>query len=442
MKLNAVLLAVTTLLLFSFNLQAQEFNRAKLDDFFNRIETNNKGMGSFSIFENGKEVYQKTIGYADIDKKQKANTKTKYRVGSISKTFTAVIILQLIEEGKLRFDTKLNQFYPSVPNADNITIRQLLRHRSGIHNFTNAKDYTEWMEQAISKKDLVKKISSHDPAFEPDQKAGYSNSNYVLLAFITEDIEKKFFDKIFEERIIRKCQLKNTTIGGKINTDKNEALSYSMLGDWQTATETDMSVPIGAGSVISTPTDLNIFFHKLFNENVISKTHLDSMIDMQDKYGMGIFEYPYHDDKLYGHTGGIDGFQSQSAYMPSKKITVSYIANGVAWPRNNIIKGAMKIYFGEEYELPDFAASYSPTEAELKSQTGIYSTPSFPLKLTITSKNGKLLAQGTGQPQFALEAVAKNKYKFDAAGLKITFKPDDNSLLLKQGGMEFTLKKE
>jgi D-alanyl-D-alanine carboxypeptidase len=111
-------------------------------------------------------------------------------------------------------------------------------------------------------------------------------------------------------------------------------------------------------------------------------------------------------------------------------------------PVNDIMIGALSIYFGKDYDLPVFTPSFEVSEEDLESYTGVYSTPSFPLKITITRKGKTLIAQATGQPSFPLEATARHAFKFDQAGLTMEFMPTDNKMSFKQGGMAFELTKE
>ncbi|MEM6738328.1 MAG: serine hydrolase, partial [Bacteroidota bacterium] len=138
-------LATFLLLTGSFYAFTQQFDTSKLGKFLDLVEENERGMGSLSIFKDGEEVYQKSIGYSSLSDRKKANEKTSYRIGSISKTFTASIIMQLIVEKRLSLETKLADYFPEIPNANSITIAYLLRHRSGIFNFTNSKDFADWM---------------------------------------------------------------------------------------------------------------------------------------------------------------------------------------------------------------------------------------------------------------------------------------------------------
>ncbi|MCK4639870.1 MAG: beta-lactamase family protein [Candidatus Marinimicrobia bacterium] len=437
MKRKLTLLA---LFLLTFGINAQTFNKAKMDSLFKRIESNEKGMGSISIFKNEDEIYQNSFGFADIENKIRATKKTKYRIGSVSKTFTATIIMQLIDEKKLSLYTKLADFYPEIPNAKEITIEQLLRHRSGLYNFTNSEDYQNRMVKPHSKSEVLEIFIENGTVFKPDEKAEYSNTNYVLLSYIAEKIEHKEYSEILIKRIIDPCSLKNTYYGGQINTTENEALSYTKLAAWELATETDMSVPVGAGGIVSNSTDLNIFYNHLFNGKLISDNSLNKMKKIVDDYGIGMFKL--FDKKAYGHTGGIDEFQSTASYFPKDSTLIAYISNGVVMPKREITVSALKIYYNEEYTLPEFKPSLKLKIEDLDQYLGVYSSSTNPLKITISKDSTVLIAQATGQPSFPLEAYELHKFKFAPAMLKFKFIPEENKMILKQGGGEFELIKE
>ena len=163
---------------------------------------------------------------------------------------------------------------------------------------------------------------------------------------------------------------------------------------------------------------------------------------MEDDYGLGMFQVPFYDKKAFGHNGAIDGFQSNAYFFPVENVSVVFTANALAMPINDIMIGALSIYFGKEYKLPDFKPALQLKPEELDKFLGVYSSPSFPLKVTITKEDNLLFGQATGQPSFPLEAYEKDKFKFDQAGLKLEFIPKDNKMILRQGGGEFELTKE
>lgn len=127
-------------------------------------------MGSVSVFRNGQEVYAKAVGFRDAEKKILADVHTRYRIGSITKTFTTVLIMKAVEKGKLSLDDKLSKWFPQIGNADDISIRLMLRHRSGIANFTNDSGYVKWNVQHTSKEELLARIIRAGNGFKPGEK--------------------------------------------------------------------------------------------------------------------------------------------------------------------------------------------------------------------------------------------------------------------------------
>lgn len=374
------------------DLHSQAFDKAKMDSLFSRIEEKEKGMGSISLFKEGVEIYQRSFGYADINGRS-ATTKTKYRIGSVSKTFTASVIMQLIDEAKLALDTKLSRFFPEIPNAENITVEHLLRYRSGLYNFTNAPDYPQWMESPKTRSALKEKFIKNGVVFSPDEKAEYSNTNYVLLSWIAEEIDNKKFDAILQDRILSPLSLENTYYGNGIDPSRDEARSFTFSEGWVPATETDMSIPAGAGAIVSTPIDLNVFFTTLFSAEIVSEASLNEMKKTVDNFGMGLFPIPFYDKKAYGHNGGIDGFQANAAFFPQEQVAIAYTSNGVVMPINDILIGVLSIYFNKPYTLPEFTPALAINSKELDQYLGIYSSPTFPLKLNITKVGDQLLGQ-------------------------------------------------
>ncbi len=415
---------------------AQVFNKAKMDSFFTAIERNNKGMGSVAITKNGKVVYTRSIGYSYINAytKTHADYATKYRIGSITKMFTTTMIFQLIEEGKLTLNTPLAKFFPKIPNAKLITIGNLLNHRSGIHNFTKDADYLLWNGKAHTQSEMVAIITKGGSDFTPDSQATYSNSNFVLLGFIVEKITGKTYEEALEQRITSKIGLTNTYYGGKTNLSNREAFSYSLDSNWTQEPETDMSIPGGAGAILSTPVELDLFISNLFMNKLIKPASLEQMKTIKDKYGMGMFQVPFGTKKGYGHTGGIDGFSSSLGYFPEDSVAIAYCNNGVVYPTNDIMIGALSIYFDKPYNIPTFKA-YNVTPVELNQFAGVYSSTQIPLKITITVQGNTLTGQATGQTAFPLEATEKNTFQFQTAGIVLIFNPEKNEMTLKQGSI-------
>ncbi|MDQ3072834.1 MAG: beta-lactamase family protein [Bacteroidota bacterium] len=435
------------LLTFSFGVSAQTFNAARLDSFLTLLEENNKMMGSLTITKAGRQEFSKAYGYSSINDRTASDPETKYRIGSISKMFTSVMIFQLIEEGKLTLATKLSDFFSEIPNANQITISRLLNHQSGLYNFTNDSTYLEWNTRKRGRQEILELIKGYEPSFKPGKKSEYSNTNYVLLGYIIEEITGKTYTEELKSRITDKIGLKNTFVGSTIAHESGDALSFNFIGkNWEPESETDMSIPGGAGAIISTPGDLTTFIEALFTSGkLLNEESLSQMTVIKDGYGYGIFKFPFYKHFSYGHTGGIDGFNSMVAYFPDDSVAVAFTGNGMNYPMNDIVLNALRIYYDMPFTMPVFTA-YSISPQDLIKYEGIYSSSGFPLKITIKSEEDILTAQATGQPSFPLDAVSDTEFKFDPAGVVLIFirAPDGNinEVTLQQRGRSFLLKKE
>lgn len=419
----------------------QKMDTQKLDLYFKSLEESGKFMGSVAISENGKIIYTKSLGFSDVEAKTKANEDSKYRIGSISKTFTTVMVLKAVEEKKLDLNQTIGKFFPTIRNADKITIKQLLGHRSGIHNFTDDESYLSWLAEAKTEQEMVEIITQGGSDFTPGTKAAYSNSNFVLLSFILEKTFNKSYSEILKKLIADPVGLTNTYLGGKINTKNNEVKSYRFSGSWQPETETDISIPLGAGGIVSTPKDLVKFSDALFGGKLLKKESLELMKTLKDGYGLGLFMTPFFEKVGYGHTGGIDGFSSEFIHFENKNVSFALISNGSNYSNSAIMIAMYSAYFNKPYDIPVFT-SYEVSPEDLDRYIGVYSSSDLPVKITVL-KDGKILtAQATGQAAFPLEASAKDKFVFDQAGIVMEFNLSEKTMILKQGGGVFSFKKD
>lgn len=433
---------VTTILVLTLSLigiAQSNFDKTKLDNYFNALEQNNKFMGSVAVSKNGEIIYTKSIGFTDIENNLKATENSKYRIGSITKSFTTVLVLKAIEQNNLDLNQSIDKWFPTIKNAKQITVKHLLSHRSGIHNFTNDKDYLTYNTQPKTEKEMVEIIVKGGSDFQPDSKAEYSNSNFVLLTYILEKTFNKSYSELLQEYIIKPIDLTSTYVFEKINTSNNECKSYKFVSSWKEEIETNYTIPLGAGAITSTPSDLVKFADALFDGKLLKPESLEIMKTLKDGYGIGLFQIPFYNSIGYGHTGGIDGFSSVYSHFPDDKISYALISNGANMNNNDISIVVLSAVYDKPYEIPTFT-TFNVISEELDKYLGVYSSKQIALKITITKDGNTLIAQGTGQPALPLEATDKDKFKFDQAGAKFEFNPTDNKMILLQGGgkIEFT----
>lgn len=444
--MKRILLFVTLCIVVISISCSKQTEYSKLDKYFDTLDENNKFMGSVSVFRGDTQIYSKVIGFCDVDAKVKATTESRYKIGSISKSFTAVLVMQAIEKGLLSSETTLDNYFPSIKNSDKITIDNMLRHRSGIANYFDLVSQKSFIESR-TRSAMIDTISirSHQGApFAPDSITGYSNSNYLLLSYILEDVYDKTFSEILKIKIINPLGLKNTSLPNR----QEGCHSYCYSGNkWDIESDTHPSTIMGAGGIVSTPSDLNHFYYSLFNGKLVSEKSLNEMKTIQDAsplpLGVGLIKIPFYKRIGYGHTGQINGFTSASVYYPEDRISVSITSNGMNYNYNNILIAVLSDIYNEHFDIPTFT-TISLSEEDLDKYLGLYSSTQSPIKIDVT-KNGDILrVQGTDQPIYELTAIAKDTFEFFFSGSKLEFifNPKKRTMTHKVMGMVFDYSNE
>ncbi len=452
---NAAVIAAFSMAFVPTLARAQSDPRVeKFQQYLEHLNTNGKFIGSVAVSVDGSIIYQAQFGTITDDATpnqqqtpRAADAETQYRIGSITKTFTAVMILQLVEEGKLSLDTKLSEFFPDVKNANEITIEQLLRHRSGVGSITDDPTYPRWNTMPKTREQMREIIARQPVKFQPGEQTAYSNSNFVLLGFIIEDLTKQSYAEALKSRIVDRIGLKRTAFAVRADANENVALSFQRFDDrWKAHSETDPSIPHGAGSIMSTPSDLVVFIESLFAGKLIGKASLAKMTTLVDRLGLGIFRMPFADKNGFGHNGGIDGFQSTLGYFPEQNVAFALLSNGIDYTLNDVAIGILSIVFGGEAEMPSFKEA-KVAEETLQRYEGVYATKMIPLKIHVRLADGQLTAQATGQSAFPLTPTSDVDFKFPPAGVVISFSESTQGkgfdvLRLLQAGQDIKFEKQ
>lgn len=421
----------------------REINTKKIDDFLNYLTANKQSVGSISIFRNGKEIYQRNFGQDQLPN-VKWNPDTQYQVGSISKLFTAVMLMQQVEKGKLNINDKLSKYYPDIPNADKITIEKLMNHTSGLGDYVG--EHYQWLfKKPVGDKTILDTIKAQGVEFQPGEKTRYSNSGYYLLSRILEKITKKPYNILLKEKITSKANMKNTL--SVLDNPTNVFRSYKNKdGNWTEIEDFDFHNCIGLGDIVSTPYDLNLFINALFNNKFVKKETLENMLPKPSsdlKFGLGIMPVPFYNQVSFGHGGDTAGSHSITSYNTKEDYSVSMIINGEEFPHNNLAIGILSLIYDAGYEYPKFGTQtndISKTPEKFQKYIGNYTSPDIAMGLKIYSEDDQLLAQGKGQSAFPLEYVDKDLFKFAPANIEVVFFP--NQLQLKQNGKTYYFTKE
>lgn len=425
---------------------AQLPQKAKLDQYFDRLAEKNKAMGSITIAKDGKVLYTRSIGFSQINgaEMKPLTAASRFRIGSITKMFTTAMIFQLVEEGKLRLTDHLDQFFPQVPNAEKITLLHILGHRSGIPNVKRTPVPQKAVNTLpITKDEMLALIAGGKPDFEPGTQHGYSNSAYQLLGLILEKVTGKPYEEVLKERITARLGLKDTYMAtGNIDVNKNEALTYMhFAGAWKQGPETHPSILFSAGGIVSTPNNLAVFIRALFEGEIVSKESLDQMKTMREGEGLGMEPFTFAGKTFYGHTGGADNYGAWLAYQPEEKLAVAYTTNAKVIPVRDILSAAIDIYYDKPFEIPGFEPIAVSPEV-LDQYVGVYTAPGAPAKLTITRQGSTLFFQPPGEQSAApLEATAQDKFKIEGA-IVIVFDVAKKQMTIKRGNGQRVFTKE
>lgn len=421
-------------LFLNLGIYAQDSRIQQWDELLEILTTEDQAKGSVSIFENGKLLYAKRFD-APTDKET-----YRYRIGSISKTFTTVLIMQAVEEGKLSLADDLLKWFPQL-KYEGITIDLMLSHRSGLHNITSDPAYTQIMEIAQSESDMIARIALSPLDFEPGSKQEYSNTNFILLSYILEKVYNNTgYHLILDQKIIQPLGLKNTYYMAEEKKDQFELESFQYTGKWIPSSITHPSIPMGAGGIISTPEDLNIFMNKLFGGDLISQESLDLMKKKQGM-GKGLIYFPFYEDYAYGHNGGIDGFVNHCSFFPERNLSIALCLNGMRYPLNDLLIDFASIALKRsDYKAPSFVVQSIP-QKELEQYVGTYKSANFPLDLKIFIEDDQLKAQASGQVAFPLNRIAEHQFEFKAAAIRMTFDPEANTLAFEQAGLKVPFKR-
>lgn len=351
-------LAVLLLLLPAFALaqvvhsepvSSQAVHEEKLDDFLSYVEGNNGGIGSVSIFKDGREVYARSFGQNKLPGVAHDDD-SKYQIASVTKMVTAILAFKLIEDGRLSLDDSLSAFYPDMPSAQKITIRNLLEHSSGLGNF-GIKDGSLWVVDQLSQNEILEEIKRQGATFEPGERVAYSNSAYLLLRMILEEVDGRAYHEMVAQEIAAPLGLKN--FASIKSHPTNTFKSYAFTGQWGEIKDVDYSNVIGVGDIASTTRDLNTLITGLFQYRILRRDTVEQMQPIVGKgWGMGLAEFTYGEDRFIGHGGDVVGSHTRLLYNPKDGMYIAYSTNGERIPTNAFLEAIVETVYGRDVTLP------------------------------------------------------------------------------------------
>ncbi|MEP2773240.1 MAG: serine hydrolase [Fulvivirga sp.] len=438
--------------IFVFLLTFAQTNQERADAIIKEALPNNEHGVAVLVARDGEILYEKYAGYANVKKQTAVEANTTFRIGSVTKQFTAAAILKLVEQGKMQLEDPLNKYIDDFPRGDKITIHHLLNHTSGIKSYTDQPDFIKSVGKSVATKELVDEIKALGFDFEPGEQWKYNNSAYYILGYLIEQQSGMSYEAFLKKHFFEPAGMENTGVYDNAKKYKMEALGYANEeGKMKLSMDWDMTRAGGAGNMYSTVTDLLkwnnfVFSGKAVRADLLEKAHTQLTLNDGSNYpyGYGWGVGAFRGLEQIAHSGGLHGFLTWLAYYPEIDVTVAVTSN--ASPPLKIVPGQLgkdmlEVFFEDQLESREEAEI---DVEELQKYVGKYEYPGGAI-MTVTQEEDKLFAQLTGQQRFQLFSEGENKFFWKVVDAQIEFHVADNGEveygMHAQGGMEMKVPK-
>ena len=344
----------------------------EIDKVVNTLYENGQFSGAVLVSVKGKVVYKKAVGYASLEDSIPNTCDTKFRIASFTKPFTAMLILQLVEDGRIKLDGKLADYLPefTVDGGGKITIHQLLTHTAGITGESRIPDLIDIEKLHYTRKELLDRIMEYDLVYEPGEGREYSNFGYALLGLVIEHVTGKSYDEVMTEKICKPAGMTNTLSDITEMSIEKRAVgyTYNYFTGLEKASCLEMSFCLGAGQLLSTVEDLYLFDQALYTDKLLSEKSKELFFN---KYGWHPAKYPYGSGfkkiSCYNLEGSINGFQSHTQRIEKDTVLIVVLRNvkEAVYEKQIVIKWAsaiaspvISILYNEDYNLTKMSGAF------------------------------------------------------------------------------------
>ena len=342
----------------------------EFSQIINKMADNGQFSGAVLISVKGNIMYKDAVGYANIEDSIPNTLNTKFRIASFTKPFTVMLILQLVEDGKLELDGKLINYLPEFPKekGKNITIHQLLTHTAGITGESRISNLIDIEKEYYSRERLLDCIAERELVYEPGKGREYSNFGYALLGLVIEKVSGKSYDEVLQEKICQPAGMKNTLEDVTAQPIENRAIgyNYNYFTGLEEASFLDMSFCLGAGQMLSTVEDLYLFDKALYSDKLLNKKSKDLFFN---KYGWHYQKCPYGKGfkKIRSNSldGSINGFGSHTQRIEKDSVFIVALRNTKEYKKQIVVKWPeymmsriLAVMYDEEYDLPKKSGAF------------------------------------------------------------------------------------
>ncbi|MVM29033.1 serine hydrolase [Spirosoma sp. HMF4905] len=391
------------------------------------------------VARKGKVIYQKAFGMANIELNVPMRPDHVFRIGSITKQFTAVAILQLMEQGKLSLQDEITRFIPDYPTqGKKITVEHLLTHTSGIKSYTDMKEFETIMKNDMTPTELIDFFKNQPMEFEPGTQWKYCNSGYFLLGYIIEKVSGKPYPQYLDDVFFKPLGMTSSYYGDNAKLIKNRASGYQAGKDGvDNASYLSMTQPYAAGAIVSTVGDLWKWHQAVHSYKLVKKETLDKAFTRYKLRDGKLTDYGYgwglgtiKGSPTIAHNGGINGFLTSGTYLPREDVFVAVFSNSTAKDPGEIAERIAALALGKP-----FPAERKVASNVLDDYVGVYEGPfgaNPKTTFTITKEDNQLFEELTGGIKMPIYPETETKFFFKAMDSQLEFIRDASGKVVKR----------
>ena len=427
MRFPTMLLSTACAAILAHAMPAMAQDPAHMNAYAEAVsEGGDRFSGAVLVARDGQVLLDHGYGYANREWQQRNDGDTRFRLGSVTKQFTAASILLLHDRGRINLDAPVKTYLPYAPAAwDAVTVRHLLNHTAGIPNFTSFDDYAAQRTQPTDLAALVGRFRDRPLDFAPGTRFAYSNSGYVVLTDIVERVSGQSYADFVTANLFQPLAMQDSGYDNQAAIIPHRAAGYAPAGSGiVNAPYTDMSIPQGAGGLYSTSKDMLKWITGLFQGRLLRPETLRLMVTpaMAD-YGFGLMIRQQDGHTLYSHSGAIEGFNSFMAYDPEQKLAVVVLGNLNGRTVDRLGYAMVQMGRGEALDIPAPRTSLTLSAEQLRAYEGHYQlAPGFGIDLRVEGE--RLMAHADGKDPIALNAEAPDRFALPLLEVQLVFTRD------------------
>lgn len=438
--LKSIILFVNIFILSLSSLFSQDIN-SKIDALINENYPNEGVSISLLVAKNGKTIYKNAAGKANLELDVDATPDNVYELGSITKQFTAVAILMLEEEGKLKVTDDITKYISDYPTQENsITIYQLLNHTSGIQSYTGMQSFMDITRTDMTPSELIDVFKNEPMEFGAGEAYKYNNSGYILLGHIIEVVSGISYEEFIQKNIFDPLGMNNSYYGSKTKLIKGRASGYTEGNGMENGKYLSMSLPYAAGSLMSTVEDMLKWQNALSANKLITKANYDratngsKLANGEDiSYGFGWIKDDLRGSKMIHHGGGIFGYTTFGIYLPDEDVYVIGLSNCDCGDVTTVTTKVAAIAI--EKPIPSIKDAIELSAVQVDKWTGAYEFEEGVIR-HITKEEGKLFSQREGSTKLPIYPMSENQYIFEDGMIEYHFTSVDGKkkVAMRRGG--------